>query len=44
MLRQHNPPAGGLTDEAILPRTASPVLKLETLAAKLANPRQHHIS
>jgi hypothetical protein len=33
MLRQHNPPADRLTGEAILPRTASPVLKLETLTA-----------
>jgi hypothetical protein len=43
MSRQHNPEPDRLTDEAILPRPAETVDKLETLPAKLANPRQNHI-
>jgi hypothetical protein len=43
MLRQHDLPTLRLTGEAVLAGTASPVLKLETLAAKFANTGPHHI-
>jgi hypothetical protein len=43
--RKHNPPTGRLTTEAILPRSAETVVKLERLPAKPANPNlKHHIA